>query len=68
MLALKTLKAVMEEKVTSVNVDIAVVAPTFKLYSKVSDLLMPVNPQGHIVDKHYACIAQEQVEEIIGRL
>lgn len=33
-LALKTLKAVMEEKVTSVNVDIAVVAPTFKLYSK----------------------------------
>eukprot|EP00958_Prasinococcus_capsulatus_P018426 scaffold2149_cov406-Prasinococcus_capsulatus_cf.AAC.8 len=34
-LALKTLKAVMEEKVTAVNVDIAVVAPTFKLYSKV---------------------------------
>ena len=32
-LALKTLKQVMEEKVTPTNVDIAVVNPTYKLYS-----------------------------------
>ena len=34
MLALKTLKQVMEEKVTSTNVDIAVVAPTYRLYNE----------------------------------
>ena len=33
-LALKTLKQVMEEKVTSTNVDIAVVAPTYRLYNE----------------------------------
>ena len=32
-LALSTLKAVMEEKVTSTNVEIACVAPTYKLYT-----------------------------------
>ena len=32
-LALSTLKAVMEEKVTGTNVDIASVAPSYKLYS-----------------------------------
>lgn len=33
-MALSTLKQVMEEKITSTNVDIASVAPKFKLYSK----------------------------------
>jgi 20S proteasome subunit alpha 5 len=33
-LALSTLKAVMEEKVSATNVDIAVVAPTFELYNQ----------------------------------
>ena len=33
-LALSTLKAVMEEKVTSTNVDIATVAPTYRIFSQ----------------------------------
>jgi 20S proteasome subunit alpha 5 len=33
-LALSTLKAVMEEKISAVNVDIASVAPTFHLYTR----------------------------------
>jgi len=32
-LALKTLKAVMEEKVNTTNVDVSIVAPTYKKYS-----------------------------------
>ena len=33
-LALSTLKAVMEEKVSTVNVDMACVSPAYKVYSK----------------------------------
>ena len=33
LLALKTLKQAMEEKMSSTNVDVAVVAPTYKLYT-----------------------------------
>ena len=33
-LALSTLKAVMEEKVTSTNVDIAIVAPKYRLFTQ----------------------------------
>jgi 20S proteasome subunit alpha 5 len=33
-LALSTLKAVMEEKISAVNVDIASVAPKFHLYTR----------------------------------